>query len=236
MTTSRLDATVLLRVKIMLDKKLTIENGIAEVGPPTDAFQLVIGKDHPITTTLKRLRRAVEELSSNPKVSHIYNHGGGIALFEGGRQIMLAEDQNPGFWAFALTEATEAALHEPISRINHDLNFRSFFDIRDCTSEALLNAIEHGTNFCEKGEVSVQYIRGKTHALITITQSTAITKRKRLDDFIQNPGHYETPNGFKRGAGMYLQSVVKDVRVNYCDIEPNGFAVCLLAPRAEEPS
>lgn len=220
----------------MLDKKLTIENGIAEVGPPTDAFQLVIGKDHPITSALKRLRGAVEELGSNPKFSHVHNHGGRITVYEGGRQIMLAEDQNPGFWALAVTNATDAAIHGPISRINYYPNFGSFFDIRDCTAEAILNAIEHGTNFCEKGEVSVQYIRGKTHALITITQSTVSTNRKRLDDFIQNPGHYETPNGFKRGAGMYLQSVVKDVRVNYCDIEPNGFAVCLLAPCAEEPS
>ncbi len=221
----------------MINRKLTIQSGLDAVGEPITAFQVEIDATHPITLARKKLTDTIIKTLEDDDLAEVVNLNIGIILTsfidKNGKEKFYAHNEHPLAKSVDLGDAFRTYFYDILIKnvydlLNDDGSFKVFFSIEDSITEALINAIEHGTDYCTKGEVSVQCIRGKAKALISISQTTSGPPTEVLDDFINNPRNYDAGKGYRRGCGIAGLATDKNVQFNYCSSDTDGFTVLLL--------
>lgn len=220
----------------MINRELTIDSGLAEVGLPIDIFQLSIDADHPLMKALQNARSCIAEVINDPMIARIVQTMYGISLFDNkGNPASLKKDECDRFshWEDLFVRYFNEGIKRIIPSVRECDALVAFFDIYDSINEALMNAIEHGTNFGHEGIVGVQWFLGQTKTLITITQSTAGPSVEILNDLINDPRRYDLGKGFMRGHGIPFHVSSKFTQANYCAIQGGGFAVVLLTTTAD---
>ncbi len=222
----------------MINRNLTIESGLTEVGVPVSLFQVVVDSDrHPLAIAQRKFNSLLQQTIERKEVAVIrsgdfFGMGGAIFYDKSGHPVFFEHHKHPSQASNELHDlflkyfyrAFNTEVYSPLNDTHIHLS------ILDCIIESFGNAIEHGTGFCTKGSVGLQWITGRTKALITITQTSPGPSRELMDDLTTHPQNYDYGKGYLRGAGMFQLSRNKNVQVNFDFDEGGGFSVILLAP------
>lgn len=121
--------------------------------------------------------------------------------------------------------------------IRSEYNRDYVFQFREPFYEAVLNAIEHGTDFCERGNVDIKINSGENGILATVSQPTQGLSLEQVEKALSvtDPSnlHYERQSGEIRGMGLACYSVQENARVwfeFYSKLSPE-FKLILLETR-----
>lgn len=168
----------------MLDKDLTIDSGLLEIGEIIHESHLTITPDSPIVEILKTARLRHDELFAAGKVYTDTSISGGIrpkwhTTTEEERRALGTELPQLGLKVFNQFSTT---LWQVVP-VDHERSWMaSGPHFSNPFYEAIQNAIEHGTNFCEKSNVQVHCTTGTEGILALISQPTQGLSREKVEE------------------------------------------------------
>lgn len=195
----------------MLDRDLTIERGLSEIGEVVQESHVTITPDSPVVQMLKETRLRHDELYQAGKVyTDLGPLGSGPRFMrrtstdEEWREanaidIELSQLGGETLKAFIRTRRLAMPKQE-----NLDIATQPFFS--NPFDEAIQNAIEHGTNFCQKGNIKVHGTTGTEGILAVISQPTPGLTREKVEKALtcEDAGelrYHPTPHEI-RGMGL----------------------------------
>ena len=192
----------------MLDRDLTIERGLTEIGEIVQESHLTITPDAPVVKILKASRLRHNELFAMRKVYTDTSLLGGIRAnrrktteeeyYSLGKELPQLGLECFDQCAKTLWQSTD---------IDHaDSWMASNPHFSDPFFEAIQNAIEHGTNFCENGNVEVHCTTGTEGILAVISQPNPGLSSKKVEEALscEDAGellYHPTPDEI-RGMGL----------------------------------
>lgn len=192
----------------MLDRELTIDRGLSEIGEVVQASHVTITPDAPIVRILKIARLRHDELFAANKVYTNTSIFGGIrprrqTTTEEERRTLEIELPQLGREVFDQLALT---LWQATDIDYEDSWMASAPHFSDPFYEAIQNAIEHGTNFCENGNVEIHCTTGTEGILAVISQPNPGISIERVEEALtcEDAGEltYEPRSEEIRGMGL----------------------------------
>ncbi|MFC1810376.1 hypothetical protein ACFLZH_02655 [Patescibacteria group bacterium] len=192
----------------MLDRDLTIEGGLSEIGEIIQESHVTITPESPIVQVLKIARQRHDELFQAGKVYTDTGIFGGIRP----KRWLLPENECwdldrelPQLGSDVFDECAKT-LWQSIDSNYERSWMASGPHFSDPFYEAIQNAIEHGTRFCEEGNVEVHCTTGTEGILAVISQPTPGLSMEKVKKAItcKEPGEltYEPRKEEIRGMGL----------------------------------
>lgn len=222
----------------MINRNLTIESGLAELGEIEDAF----GKDYPPGCELARALKEFDE-----KVRGAIRVGDATVALSGlGNTLHFAPqvdtDKAKKIDNARRTLNRSLEMGDPFSTFWTRLTWQQTGDVvhlcnelMSVLSESRMNAVEHGTHYCTIGDVTVRGVLSRKGTLFCIIQSGPGPTTEQLDRLYQN-----TPSDdlrysdglLMRGNGFTKYVQAPGTEVNFQTL-PNG--LCALISKLEIP-
>lgn len=217
----------------MIDKDLTINRGLSEIGDITTSGQTTLTSRSPFTKAIGEYRTRIAELLEQKLVENIQApeiNGGGIHpcdwLEEKYKlEIEIGKLRDRVF--HTMTRTVYSTLQPPTNR--DILYYEPFVGT---LKEAIGNAVEHGTNFCTQGTVKVQTWTGERGLLGVVSQKTPGLTQEQIDGepLIQGTRRTETRG---RGLSCYKYSKHPEVGFELYTEQSPIFRVIILETRQE---
>lgn len=222
----------------MLDRDLTIELGLTEIGEVIQESHLTITPDAPIVEILKTARLRHNELFAAGKVYTNTGLFGGITA----KSWAMPEDEYyslerelPQLGSDVFNEFAKTLWQSVHYDEGGDMGASPFFS--DPFFEAIQNAIEHGTNFCDSGNVEVHCTTGTEGILAVISQPAPGLTRRKVEAALtcKDAGElaYEPTPGEIRGMGLacYRNPENAQVWFEFANQQSPEFKVIILTTR-----
>lgn len=161
----------------MLQPQLTVDYGLARIGTVRSIHEVVITKNSLLTLVLKGFRESLRVLfeagwgDTNPTTLAVSARASANVM----RAITINTDIQSNEYAI------DAALHA----LELDLGIDNFTSLQGSFRAAVLNAVEHGTEFCRSEPVAIRSAVGSSGALVVLSQSSSMLPRSRLASLSQ---------------------------------------------------
>lgn len=203
----------------MLDRDLTIEYGLSEIGEIIQESHVTITPESPVVQVLKTARQRHDELFRGGKVYTDTGIFGGIRP----KRWIVSEDECHAL-EIELSQLGSDVFKECAKTLwkSTDIDYEGSWmasgpHFNDPFFEAIQNAIEHGTDFCTKGNVEVHCKTGTEGILAVISQPTPGLSMEKVDKALtcKEPGEltYEPRKGEIRGMGLACYHNSKNAQV-----------------------
>ena len=212
----------------MIDKNLTVETALEEIGEEVISSKGVITADSLFAKGLRETTVQIEGLFSKGILEKTISMGGLFAGYSIAREKFtdlyeylkerdrielllnsLAEQQNTELrkvtsWIYAHRRKQE--YKDTLERLG-----RNAWHFWNTMAEGVMNAVEHGTNFCERGNVEVQTKIGKNGILAIISQCTPGLTKEQIEELLaKKPG-----SEGNRGSGFARFAAPENGRIGF---------------------
>ncbi|MBP6084967.1 hypothetical protein KA517_01900 [Candidatus Gracilibacteria bacterium] len=190
----------------MLQPQLTVDYGLARIGTVRSIHEAVITKKSLLTLVLKEFRESLRVLfeagwvDTDPSTL--------VVSARASSNIMRAITINTDI------RASEHAINAALHALALDLGIANFTTLQRSFRAAVLNAVEHGTEFCRSEPVIIKSAVGSTGVLVVLSQSSSMLPRSRLASLSQvansNAAQFSVtyPSGNKEVRGRGLTTLV----------------------------
>ncbi|MBP7057191.1 hypothetical protein KBB08_01750 [Candidatus Gracilibacteria bacterium] len=190
----------------MLQPQLTVDYGLAHIGTVRSIHEVAITKNSLLTSVLKEFRERLR------------------VLFEGGwvdtdlTTLVVRARAHPNIMR-AITintdiQETEHAIDAALHALELDLAIDNFTSLQGSFRAAVLNTVEHGTEFCRSEPVVIRSAVGSTGALVVLSQSSSMLPQSRIASLSQaansNAAQFSVtyPSGNQEVRGRGLTTLV----------------------------
>ncbi len=215
----------------MIDLNLTKDSGLDEIGHLTESSSVEITDQTPVTQAIKEARDFFPPLYKEDK---IYQGGGPLAGISF-HSWNFASEQEVDVCQMRMLEITRSVVR-PLNILfnssikddeRHKPSLDELLSYIEIFKEMVVNAIEHGTHFCEEGSVDIEFNIGEKGWLTVISQPTPvpcelIEKLQATETLMYTTEHQEP-----RGSGLTLCVESPYTRVGFQTCE-DSFSVILL--------
>jgi hypothetical protein len=229
---------------------LTLESGVEEISSPVQWFEWRLGKKSDFVLGRKLHLDCLQEIAALAEDAFVRDLAGNWVV----RRDLLETQTSRLNLLFVADEAGSQVEdwleRHVVSSMRAKIDFESVSVqqlrfLRVCfwkaLKEALLNAIEHGADFCSEGEVVLRtIINKKAEVMCVIDQPKKFNGRFELENLpslaaqvARNQWLDEKFDGIPRGRGLNGLLHPSRPRVNYIQLEEGGFRTLLLGTLAD---